>query len=87
VDFYQASSKRNLAALGRRDHRDQQARYLKEVDRYKGERETIMPEARKLEEQSRLPRRRARRAVHASSRRATWLIQIAIALAAITILP
>src|SRR5256885_2585075 len=53
-NFYQAkSSKQNLAELGSTlTSGDQQARYLKEVDRYKKEKEEIMPEARKLEQQS-----------------------------------
>src|SRR5205809_7092773 len=43
-NFYQAKSgKQNLAELGATlTTGDQQARYLKEVDRYKGEKEAIM---------------------------------------------
>src|SRR6266567_5444891 len=53
-NFYQAkSSKQNLAELGATlTSGDQQARYLKEVDRYKGEKEAIMPEARKFDDHS-----------------------------------
>src|SRR5213080_2711709 len=53
-NFYQAkSSKQNLAELGATVATgEQQARYLKEVDRYKKEKEEIMPEAKKLEQQS-----------------------------------
>src|SRR6516165_11103547 len=53
-NFYQAkSSKQNLAELGATlASGDQQARYVKEVERYKKEKDEIMPEARKLEEAS-----------------------------------
>ena len=53
-NFYQAkSSKQNLAELGATlATGDQQARYVKEVERYKKEKEEIMPEAKKLEQQS-----------------------------------
>ncbi len=61
-NFYQAkSSKQNLAELGATlTTGEQQARYQKEVDRYKQEKEEIMPKAKKLEDQS--TRGRARRA-------------------------
>jgi hypothetical protein len=89
-NFYQAkSSKQNLAELGATvTTGDQQARYLKEVDRYKGEKEAIMPEARKLEEQSKAAELQSEASMHVHHRwaQATTLIQIAIALAAITIL-
>jgi hypothetical protein len=89
-NFYQAkSSKQNLAELGATlTTGDQQARYLKEVDRYKGEKEAIMPEARKLEEQSKAAEAKSEASMHVHHRwaQATTLIQIAIALAAITIL-
>src|SRR5260370_34466074 len=53
-NFYQAkSSKQNLAELGATlTSGELQARYQKEVDRYKKEKDEIMPEARKLEQQS-----------------------------------
>src|SRR6266550_95253 len=89
-NFYQAkSSKQNLAELGATlTTGDQQARYLKEVDRYKGEKEAIMPEARKLEEQSKAAEEKSEASMHVHHRwaQATTLIQIAIALAAITLL-
>jgi hypothetical protein len=49
-NFYQAkSSKQNLAELGATlTSGEQQARYAKEVERYKAEKEEIMPEAKKL---------------------------------------
>ncbi|HEV2042057.1 MAG TPA: DUF4337 family protein, partial [Casimicrobiaceae bacterium] len=89
-NFYQAkSSKQNLAELGATlTTGDQQARYLKEVDRYKGEKEAIMPEAKKLEEQSTAAEKKSEASMHVHHRwaQAMTLIQIAIALAAITIL-
>jgi hypothetical protein len=89
-NFYQAkSSKQNLAELGATlTSGDQQARYLKEVDRYKGEKEEIMPKAKKLEEQSAAAEEKSEASMHVHHRwaQATTLIQIAIALAAITIL-
>jgi Domain of unknown function (DUF4337) len=89
-NFYQAKSgKQNLAELGATlTTGDQQARYLKEVDRYKGEKEAIMPEARKLEEQSKAAEEKSEASmqVHHRWAQSMTLIQIAIALAAITIL-
>jgi len=89
-NFYQAkSSKQNLAELGATlTTGDQQARYLKEVDRYKGEKEEIMPKAKKLEEQSTAAEEKSEASMHVHHRwaQAMTLIQIAIALAAITIL-
>ena len=89
-NFYQAkSSKQNLAELGATlATGEQQARYLKEVDRYKKEKEEIMPEARKLEQQSKDAEEKSEAAMHVHHRwaQAMTLIQIAIALAAITIL-
>ncbi len=89
-NFYQAkSSKQNLAELGATlTTGDQQARYLKEVDRYKGEKEEIMPKAKKLEEESTASEKMSEASMHVHHRwaQAMTLIQIAIALAAITIL-
>jgi Domain of unknown function (DUF4337) len=89
-NFYQAkSSKQNLAELGATlTTGDQQAKYLKEVDRYKGEKDAIMPEAKKLEEQSKKAEESSEASMHVHHRwaQAITLIQIAIALAAITIL-
>jgi hypothetical protein len=89
-NFYQAkSSKQNLAELGAMlTTGEQQARYQKEVDRYKQEMEEIMPKAKKLEDQSSEAEQRSEASMHVHHRwaQAMTLIQIAIALAAITIL-
>src|SRR5207245_6763102 len=89
-NFYQAkSSKQNLAELGMTlTSGEQQARYQKEVERYKKEKEEIMPEAKKLEQQSKEAdeKSEASMQVHHRWAQATTLIQISIALAAITIL-
>jgi len=89
-NFYQAKSgKQNLAELAATlTAGDQQAKYLKEVDRYKGEKEAIMPAAKKLEEQSKAAEEKSEASMHVHHRwaQAMTLIQIAIALAAITIL-
>jgi len=89
-NFYQAkSSKQNLAELGATlSTGDQQARYQKEVDRYKKEKDDIMVDAKKLEEQSKVAEEKSEAAMHNHHRwaQAMTLIQIGIALAAITIL-
>jgi hypothetical protein len=89
-NFYQAkSSKQNLAELGATlTSGEQQARYKKEVDRYKQEKEEIMPKAKQLEDQSTMAEQRSEASMHVHHRwaQAMTLIQIAIALAAITIL-
>ena len=89
-NFYQAkSSKQNLAELGATlTTGEQQARYQKEVDRYKQEKEEIMPKAKKLEDQSSEAEQKSEASMHVHHRwaQAMTLIQIAIALAAITIL-
>jgi hypothetical protein len=89
-NFYQAkSSKQNLAELGTTlATGEQQARYLKEVERYKTEKEEIMPEAKKLEQQSKEAEEKSEASMHVHHRwaQAMMLIQISIALAAITIL-
>jgi hypothetical protein len=89
-NFYQAkSSKQNLAELGATlTTGDQQARYQKEVERYNKEKSEIMPEAKKLEQQSKEAEEKSEAAMHVHHRwaQATTLIQIGIALAAITIL-
>ena len=89
-NFYQAkSSKQNLAELGATlTTGEQQARYQKEVDRYKQEKEEIMPNAKKLEDQSTQAEEKSEASMHVHHRwaQAMTLIQIAIALAAITIL-
>ena len=89
-NFYQAkSSKQNLAELGATlTAGEQQARYAKEAERYKTEKEAIMPEAKKLEQQSKEAEEKSEASTHVHHRwaQAMTLIQIAIALAAITIL-
>jgi len=89
-NFYQAkSSKQNLAELGATlTTGDQQARYQAEVARYNKEKNEIMPEAKKLEEASKVAEEKSEAAMHTHHRwaQAMTLIQIAIALAAITIL-
>jgi len=89
-NFYQAkSSKQNLAELGASlTTGEQQARYNAEVERYKKEKEELMPEAKKLEAQAKAAEGSSEAAMHNHHRwaQATTLIQIAIALAAITIL-
>ncbi|HXX84403.1 MAG TPA: DUF4337 domain-containing protein [Casimicrobiaceae bacterium] len=89
-NFYQAkSSKQNLAELGATlTTGEQQARYQSEVARYKKEKEEITPEAKKLEDQAKVAEEKSEAAMHNHHRwaQATTLIQIAIALAAITIL-
>ncbi|HEY8624119.1 MAG TPA: DUF4337 domain-containing protein, partial [Casimicrobiaceae bacterium] len=80
-NFYQAKSgKQNLAELAATlTAGDQQAKYLKEVDRYKGEKEAIMPAAKKLEEQSRAAEEKSEVSMHVHHRwaQAMTLIQIA----------
>ncbi len=89
-NFYQAkSSKQNLAELGAAlAAGEQQARFAKEVERYKKEKDEIMPEAKKLEDASKAAEERSEASMHTHHRwaQAMTLIQIAIALAAITIL-
>src|SRR5215467_13287208 len=89
-NFYQAkSNKQNLAELGATlTTGEQQTRYQAEVARYKKEKEEIMPEAKKLEDESKAAEQKSEAAMHVHHRwaQATTLIQIAIALAAITIL-
>jgi len=89
-NFYQAkSSKQNLAELGATlTTGEQQARYQTEVARYKKEKDEIMPEAKKLEDQAKTAELASEASMHVHHRwaQATTLIQIAIALAAITIL-
>ncbi len=89
-NFYQAkSSKQNLAELGATlTTGEQQARYQKEVDRYKQEKEEIMPKAKKLEDQSTQAEEKSEASMHVHHRwaQAMTLIQIAIALAAIALL-
>jgi hypothetical protein len=89
-NFYQAkSSKQNIAELGATlTTGEMQAKYLKEVDRYKKEKEELMPGAKKLEDESKAAELESEASMHVHHRwaQATTFIQIAIALAAITIL-
>jgi uncharacterized protein DUF4337 len=89
-NFYQAkSSKQNLAELGAAmTTGEAQARYQKEAERYKKEKEEITPEAKKLEKASEVAEQESEASMHVHHRwaQATTLIQISIALAAITIL-
>ena len=89
-NFYQAkSSKQNLAELGSTlTSGEQQGKYVKEAERYKKEKEEIMVEAKKFEEASEAAETSSEAAMHTHHRwaQAMTLIQIAIALAAITIL-
>jgi hypothetical protein len=89
-NFYQAKSgKQNLAELGATlTTGELQSRYTSEVARYKKEKDEIMPEARKLEEEAKSAEEKSEASMHVHHRwaQAMTLIQIAIALAAITIL-
>jgi hypothetical protein len=89
-NFYQAkSSKQNIAELGATlTTGDAQAKYTKEAERYRKEKDEIMPEAKKLEDESKAAEHASEASMHVHHRwaQATTLIQIAIALAAITIL-
>jgi len=89
-NFYQAkSSKQNLAELGATlTVGEPQAKYVQEIERYKKEKEQIMVAAKKLEEAGKEASARSAASMHVHHRwaQAMMLIQIAIALAAITIL-
>ena len=89
-NFYQAkSSKQNLAELGATlATGDQAARYKSEADRYNKEKQDIMVEAKKLEERSAQLELQSEASMHVHHRwaQAMTLIQISIALAAITLL-
>jgi len=89
-NFYQAkSSKQNLAELGATlTSGDVQAKYQKEIERYKKEKDEIMVEAKKLEAAGKAAETESEASIHVHHRwaQAMTLIQIAIALAAITIL-
>ena len=89
-NFYQAKSgKQNLAELGATlTSGETQAKYRQEIERYKKEKDEIMAEAKKLEEAGKEAGARSAASMHVHHRwaQAMMLIQIAIALAAITIL-
>jgi len=89
-NFYQAkSSKQNLAELGATLATGEFVeKYQKEVERYKKEKEEIKVQAEKFEAASKVAEAKSEASMHVHHRwaQATTLIQIAIALAAITIL-
>ena len=89
-NFYQAkSSKQTMAELGATlTTGEAQAKYQKEIERYKKEKDEIMVEAKKLDDAGKEAEKRSEAAMHVHHRwaQAMTLIQIAIALAAITIL-
>src|SRR5437763_9825712 len=89
-NFFQAKScKQNLAELGAAlADGDQRSRYLQEVERYKKEKEEIMPVAKSLEERAKAAEEKSEASMHVHHRwaQAMTMIQISIALAAITIL-
>jgi hypothetical protein len=89
-NFYQAKSgKQNLAELGATlTGGEVQAKYQTEIERYKKEKEVIMAEATKLEEAGKEAEKKSEASMHVHHRwaQAMTLIQIGIALAAITIL-
>ncbi len=89
-NFYQAkSSKQNLAELGATlVVGAEQERYRKEVERYKKEKEEISVEAKKLEAASDEAEKSSAASMHVHHRwaQAMTLIQIAIALSAISLL-
>ena len=89
-NFYQAkSSKQNLAELGAAlATGDAAARYRIDVERYNNEKQDIMVEAKKLEKRSEELEAKSEAAMHVHHRwaQAMTLIQISIALAAITLL-
>jgi hypothetical protein len=88
--FYQAkSSKQNIAELGGAlATGEQREKFMKEAERYRKEKDEIMIEAKKLDDESRAAGNRSEASMHVHHRwaQAMTLIQIAIALAAITIL-
>src|SRR4029079_5906039 len=89
-NFYQAkSSKQSVAERGRvLASADAAARYKTEVDRYNKEKQEIMVKAQELEKRSEELETKSEASMHVHHRwaQAMTLIQIAIALAAITLL-
>ncbi len=89
-NFYQAkSSKQNLAELGATlTTGELSSKYVTEAERYKAEKEVIKAQAEKLEAIGKEAERKSEASMHVHHRwaQAMTLIQIAIALAAITIL-
>jgi hypothetical protein len=89
-NFYQAkSSKQNLAELGAvLASAEPSEKFRSEAKRYSDEKADIMKEAKKFEEQAKASEAKSEASMHVHHRwaQATTLIQIAIALAAITLL-
>ncbi len=89
-NFYQAkSSKQNLAELGATLTRgEQKAKYQQEAERYRKEKDEIKVAAEKLEAQGKEVERQSEASMHVHHRWAQAMtpIQIAIAIAAITLL-
>jgi len=89
-NFYQAkSSKQNLAELGAvLANAGDAARFKSEADRYNKEKQEIMTKAQELEKRSSESETRSEESMHVHHRwaQAMTLIQISIALAAITLL-
>jgi hypothetical protein len=89
-NFYQSkSNKQNLAELGATlTTGDVQAKYRQDIERYRKEKDEIMVDAKKLEEAAKQAGVESAASMHVHHRwaQAMTLIQIAIALAAITIL-
>jgi hypothetical protein len=89
-NFYQAkSSKQNLAELGATlTTGEAAARFKSEAERYNKEKQDIMTQAQKLEKRSEELEAKSEASMHVHHRwaQAMTLIQIAIALAAITLL-
>jgi hypothetical protein len=89
-NFYQAkSSKQNLAELGASlATGDAGARFKAEAERYNREKQDIMTQAQKLEKRSEELEARSEASMHVHHRwaQAMTLIQIAIAMSAITLL-
>jgi len=89
-NFYQAkSSKQNIAELGSvLATGEAQAKFAKEIDRYRKEKDDIMVEAKKLEAASTAAEAQSEASMHVHHRwaQAMTLIQIGIALGAIALL-
>ena len=89
-NFYQAkSNKQNLAELGATlTTGEQSAKYAAEIERYKKEKEDIKAQAEKLDAAGKEAEKQSEASMHVHHRwaQSMTLIQIAIALAAITIL-
>jgi hypothetical protein len=89
-NYYQAkSNKQNLAELSVvLTHGDDQEKFKQSIERYKKEKEEIKAEAEKLEAEAKASDEHSEKEMHVHERwaLATTLIQIAIALSAITLL-